>query len=167
VRSCADTGFFPWQRATLRLADEQVDVFRHDHVAADEEAVGAANLFKGFLDEGSRLRRCEAWATVITTEGDEMEVARLLVPLQSFRHGTGVSVLCFMDRDLRHGSHPVIQLQDDKGGAPKDSSSHTISDSEFRSHPIVQNRDDKGGAPGFSSQLAFLDVLPAHHLEAS
>lgn len=108
------------QRAAFRLADEQVDMFRHDDVAANDEAIPAADLLEGLLENVAGQRRVEQGATAVATEGDEVEAAGLLISLEPLRHGTGVSVLRSMDRDWRHGPHPIVQNRDDKGGAPID-----------------------------------------------
>lgn len=47
------------QGAALRLADQQMDVFRHDHVAANDKPVPAADALHGLLDGAPSLRRRE------------------------------------------------------------------------------------------------------------
>jgi hypothetical protein len=55
-----------------------VDVFGHDDVAEEVELVFFAHGLEGVLEDGSGVRRSQVWVAVVTTEGDEVEVASLL-----------------------------------------------------------------------------------------
>ena len=70
----------------LRLADQQMNVFRHDHIAGDVKAVLAAGLFQRLLKQALGQGAGQPRLPTIAAEGDEVQVARLLVPLQSPRH---------------------------------------------------------------------------------
>ena len=61
-----------------RLGQKEVDVFGHDDVAEKVELVFFAHGLEGVLEDESGVRRSQVWVAVVTTEGDEVEVARLL-----------------------------------------------------------------------------------------
>lgn len=67
--------------SSLRLRDQKVDVFRHNDIAEDKKDIVPARLFQGSLEEIARCRIGEIWQTVVTTEGEEMELTCLLIAL--------------------------------------------------------------------------------------
>ena len=74
------------ERATLGLAEEQVNMFGHHHVSVDPEREAAAHLLQ---NNGEQVVNCavdEIGLAAITTEGDEMRLAGLLKPPQTAWH---------------------------------------------------------------------------------
>jgi hypothetical protein len=55
-------------------------VFRHEHISVDASVVAGAGPLQDFFDVGFGDGIGEVWAATMTTEGDEVVVARLLVP---------------------------------------------------------------------------------------
>ena len=70
----------------LRLADEEVDVFGHQDVAVDVEAVLLAAGFQDFFETDAGGVVVKEGEAAITAEGDEMKMALMLVALQTGRH---------------------------------------------------------------------------------
>ncbi len=64
-----------------------MDVLRHYDVAEDFELVLLAGGFERVEEDVPCRCRVEEWIAVVTTEGDEVVVAFLLVTLQVERHG--------------------------------------------------------------------------------
>ena len=63
-----------------------MDVLRHDHVAHDDKLIAAPNLFKDFQEEVASRFCVQKRATLITTEGDEVEIASAVESPQSVGH---------------------------------------------------------------------------------
>jgi hypothetical protein len=61
-----------------RLREKEVNVFGHNYVAEEMELVFFVHGFQGVLEDGSGLRGGEVGASVVATEGDEVEIACLL-----------------------------------------------------------------------------------------
>jgi len=61
-------------------------VFGHDYVAEEAELVFFAHRLEGVLEDGSGVGGCQVRVTVVTTEGDEVEIACLLSSFQAWRH---------------------------------------------------------------------------------
>ena len=74
------------QGAALRLTDQQMNMLRHDDISGDVEAVLAACLLQRELETSLGMWRSQEWLPAITTEGHEVQVSSLLIPLQSPRH---------------------------------------------------------------------------------
>ena len=72
--------------ATLRLADQQVDMLRHDHVTRHVNSIPLPHALQGLLEDAARFRRGQKWSALVAAEGDEMETARLLKTFESPRH---------------------------------------------------------------------------------
>lgn len=68
------------------FADEQVYVLRHDDVPSHEEVIAQSHGLKRGLEKCTRIWRSEVRSSVVTTEGDEVEIAGLLVADQVGRH---------------------------------------------------------------------------------
>jgi hypothetical protein len=94
-------GFGEWVFG--RLAEEQVDVLGHDDVAEDFEVIAFAGEFEGVLEDVSGCGGVEVGFAVVTTEGDEVVVALLLVSLEVERHGW---VLVYRDFRCRENCPP-------------------------------------------------------------
>ena len=63
-----------------------MNVLGHHDVAEEVELVFAADRFEGVLKDGCGARGDEVRAAAVTTEGDEVKVARLLSTFESRRH---------------------------------------------------------------------------------
>jgi hypothetical protein len=55
-----------------------MDMFGHDDVAEEVELIFFAHGLERVLEDGRGVRGGEVWVAVVTTEGDEVEVASLL-----------------------------------------------------------------------------------------
>src|SRR5258705_12654650 len=53
------------------FAEEEVDVFGHQHVGVEEEVVGAAGSFDDLFEDFFGFGGVEVGEAVVTTEGDE------------------------------------------------------------------------------------------------
>jgi hypothetical protein len=73
-------------RALLRLADKQVNVLRHDHVAGYIASIPAANALQFMFERLPGHSGAEQLHAPITTESDEMEAALVLKTLRLWRH---------------------------------------------------------------------------------
>jgi hypothetical protein len=86
------------QFAALRFTDQQVDMFRHDDIAAHEESIPMAGFFQGLEKTIAGTWSSEQRIAVLTTEGEEMETPSFLVTLETPRHGHSVI------RDAEYGA---------------------------------------------------------------
>ena len=68
------------------FAEEQMDVLRHEDVAVEKELVAVAEGFEGVEKDCAGVVVVEVGETVVTAEGEEMEMAFGLVSLQTTRH---------------------------------------------------------------------------------
>ena len=66
-------------------------MFRHDNVTENVEYVSSAHLLQGSHKSLPGCSAGEVWGPVVTAEGEEMEVASLLVTLETGGHA-GVSL---------------------------------------------------------------------------
>ncbi len=74
--------------AHLWFAEQHVQVFGHEDVAEDVEAVPPAELFEDGKEDGAGVVVVEVGATTtVTAEGDEVVVAGALVAFESGGHG--------------------------------------------------------------------------------
>jgi hypothetical protein len=62
-----------------RLADHQMNMLRHDDVTGDDQAVTVPDFLQFFLKDGVPGSGLEQWLSVVTTEGEEVEMARVLI----------------------------------------------------------------------------------------
>ena len=76
--------------AAFGLAQQQVDVFGHDDVSEDDEAVAAADLFEKVEEEVAAAFASQQGSTLIATAGDEVEITGTVVAAQSSGHGKSV-----------------------------------------------------------------------------
>ena len=67
-----------------RLADEQVDMLRHDDVTHQGEPVTVAHFVKNMDESISSANRAQQRQASVTTEGDEMQMVLSVPALQSF-----------------------------------------------------------------------------------
>jgi tyrosyl-tRNA synthetase len=71
----------------MRLAEEQVHMIRHNHVANQAEIELRADFSKHLKEQISRADCLQIRMSVIATESNEMKVALPITALQSFWHG--------------------------------------------------------------------------------
>jgi hypothetical protein len=60
-----------------------MDMFRHDNIADDVQAVPFPHLLQSLFEDIARLRGGEKRGSTVTTERDEMKVAGLLKAVES------------------------------------------------------------------------------------
>ncbi len=75
------------RRTCFRLTDEKVDVFRHDCIPHQREAVAISNFAENLHEEVSRASGTQQRQAPVTTARDEVQVALSVPPFQSFGHG--------------------------------------------------------------------------------
>ena len=80
-------------RARLRLADQQMEVFRHYHISDYDKTVAAANLLEGFEKQASTGGGSQHGTAVITTRSYEMQVAASVASLETLGHSRRVDPL--------------------------------------------------------------------------
>ena len=69
------------------MIDQQVHVLRHDDVAGNRKEIAAADLLQSIFEELDGRDRREVGSAAIIAEGEEVEVACVLISAQSGRHG--------------------------------------------------------------------------------
>ena len=74
------------QSIALWLAHQQMHMLRHDDIAGYKEVVLPARLSQPALEQALGMGRLQQALTPVTTEGVEVEVASLLIPLQFPRY---------------------------------------------------------------------------------
>jgi len=62
-----------------RFAYQQMHMFGHDDISSDDEAVAMPHLFQFLLEYAVAGSRFEQRLSAITTEGDEVEVAGVVI----------------------------------------------------------------------------------------
>jgi hypothetical protein len=62
-------------RTFVGLAEEQVDVFRHYNVTDQLECMPGTYFVKDSDEATTCLQRSEKWTPMITTKGDEVQIA--------------------------------------------------------------------------------------------
>jgi hypothetical protein len=113
---------------SLRLRQQQMNMFKHDDISGDVKAVPFSYVFQGFLKGGSGVWRAQTRCTLIAAKRDEMQTTRLLVSFEAPWH-IRIVVACAvtMGRSLpifefgsRNGKSkpPPCRAKRDKGGAP-------------------------------------------------
>jgi hypothetical protein len=75
----------------LRFGQQEMNVFRHDHVADDHETVAAAGLLEDAEEEIAIAGRAEKGKAPVTTVGDEVGVSSAVVTMESGGHREVVS----------------------------------------------------------------------------
>ncbi len=70
-----------------RFIHEQVNMFRHHYVSCHNEFIFLANAFQRGLEEIPRFGSGEIRKTTVTTEGEKVHLAGMLVTNESRRHG--------------------------------------------------------------------------------
>jgi len=68
-----------------RLADEKMNVLRHDDITGHHEAVTPPHPLQRLLEKIARLRRSQMLKAVIATEGEEVKAPRVFVSDESAR----------------------------------------------------------------------------------
>jgi hypothetical protein len=106
------------QLAPLGLADQQVHVLGHDHVSAHVEPVPLPNPLQRPFEDPTRLRRSQQGSAMVATEGDEVQKARLLKPLQSPGHDCRMSTSPTRSGDRRTPPPCLSKQRRDKDGPP-------------------------------------------------
>ena len=69
------------------FGEEEVDVLGHEDIGVEVEAVGLTGLFEDLFDEVFGFGGGEEREAVVAAEGDEVEVAGLVVALEAGGHG--------------------------------------------------------------------------------
>jgi hypothetical protein len=77
--------------SSLGLADQKVNVLGHDDVSVDAKTEVAAHTLQGVLKDSSARVRREQGRAVITTEGYEMALPRVLITRKAPRHALSVA----------------------------------------------------------------------------
>ena len=70
----------------LRFADEQVNVFRHDDIADDGKAIGAAGWLEHAKEKIAAARGVQKRKTTVAADSDEVQVPLAVVSLEITRH---------------------------------------------------------------------------------
>jgi len=110
-----------------RLANQKVNMLRHQHVSGDDEAVPLPHRLKFAFEDTPRRLAFQERLPSITTKGDEMEAAGLLVAHKPFGHdGRSLNPI----QPARVRGRPPFARKKAKDGAP------------------ALYRQVKGGAPG-------------------
>jgi hypothetical protein len=73
------------QVGAFRLADQQVNVLRHDDIAGYVESIPLSYSLQSLLESATCFWRGQQWGSAVATEGDEVKAASLLKTLQSPR----------------------------------------------------------------------------------
>ncbi len=74
------------QSRTRRFIDQQVNVFRHDHISIDADAEMPSHFFETCDEQVIEIGRLEARLSAGTTEGEEVGLSGLLKASQTSRH---------------------------------------------------------------------------------
>jgi hypothetical protein len=90
--------------AAAGLAEKQVDMFGHKHVANKSKAVTRSRLFEGADGKIAGANGVQERPSLVAAEGDEMQIAKPGDAFKIFRHGG------------RRGAHP---FQNRKGRPPR------------------------------------------------
>jgi len=108
----------------FRLADEQVNVLRHDDIPGHVEFVPYSHPLQGLLEGATCFWRGQQWGAAVATESDEVQIASLLKTLQSPRRGqedkpeSGGGAV--MDEYPRKPPPCLSKERKDKDGAPRE-----------------------------------------------
>ena len=72
--------------SALRLCEQKVDMLGHNHVSDDHEAVTTADLFEDLEKQIAPWFGVEQRTTLVTTEGDEVQIAGAVVSSEAIGH---------------------------------------------------------------------------------
>jgi hypothetical protein len=75
----------------LRFADQQMNVFGHDHVPDDDESIALADLLQHSEKQVPTARSAEQALSTITTASDEVKVSSAVVAMQIVPHGHSIA----------------------------------------------------------------------------
>lgn len=75
------------ERMGIWLAEEEMDVFGHRNAGVEGELVGSAGAFDDSFEDVFGLGGGEVGETMVTAEGDEVELASVLATFEAQRHG--------------------------------------------------------------------------------
>jgi len=92
--------------SVVGLADEQMEMLRHHHIADDGEFISLPYLFEDLEEQVSAGCRTEKRFPLVATTGDVMEIAATIPPAQSFWHGRN-SILTSNYQIERFVTHPL------------------------------------------------------------
>jgi hypothetical protein len=73
-------------RTSFRLADQQMDVFRHHHIPHHHETILLTNLFQNLQKQVAAARSCKPGLAMVTTASEKVEILVPVVTLQAVRH---------------------------------------------------------------------------------
>jgi hypothetical protein len=77
----------PIQTAPLRLVHQHVHVLGHDNIPQHRETIPLADCFECRLEQAGGLGLLQVREAMVAAEGEEVQVAALLVTMESARHG--------------------------------------------------------------------------------
>lgn len=93
------------RRADVRFADQQMEVFGHDHVSEERKVVAVADLTQDFEEDVAAVFGSEERQTMVTTAGDEVQVTQAIAPFKAAFHWmfrSGVIMLRWSDIEKRN-----------------------------------------------------------------
>jgi len=70
----------------LRFADQQMEVFRHDHVAEHNKAVALPDFFQKVEQQVATAGSAQQGKSAVTTAGDEVQIVGTVVTFEAARH---------------------------------------------------------------------------------
>jgi len=76
----------PGRNYLLRLADQKMNMFRHDDIPAYNKIETDVHPLQRLLEQAARRGGVGVRKTMVITESDEVETAGLLVTNQALRH---------------------------------------------------------------------------------
>jgi len=71
-----------------RHSHQQVNVFRHEHIAQESKAIAASRILEDSEKQIASRGRLQLLLTPVTAKGDEVERAFEVIALQTCRHQT-------------------------------------------------------------------------------
>jgi len=86
----------------LRFADQQMNVFGHDHVADDDESIALADLLQHSQKQVPTARSAKQGLSTITTASDEVKVSSAVVAMQIVPHGHTIARPRLRGGDVGH-----------------------------------------------------------------
>jgi len=75
-----------WEQAGSGLADQQVNVLRHDNVSENVHFKTLARLFQSSQERVFHVHLAEEWKAVVTTERQEVRLSGIMEPFEALRH---------------------------------------------------------------------------------
>lgn len=73
-------------RASAWLADEQMNMLRHDYIARNHETVSSPGSLQGIFEQITCSRPAQMRKAVETTEGDEVKAPGVVITNEAARH---------------------------------------------------------------------------------